>query len=92
MSRRFDFGDVGPIVPALARVIDLFRCCSHRVRFRVSMDPFEVRMQFLSLIRKLNASALLSSRSNLHLTQPHQLTAINPESRRLCPQVLLPVR
>ncbi len=33
------------------------------VSFRVLMDPFEVRMQFLSLIRKLNASALLSSRS-----------------------------
>jgi CTD kinase subunit gamma CTK3 len=56
------------------------------------MDPFEVRMQFLSLIRKLNASALLSSPPNLRLTQPHQLPTINPESCRLRPQVLLPVR
>jgi len=56
------------------------------------MDPFEVRMQFLSLIRKLNASALLSSRSNLRLTQLHQLPAIHPESGWLRPQILLPVR
>jgi len=37
------------------------------LRFEVlnAMDPFEVRMQFLSLIRKLNASVLLSSRSAL---------------------------
>ena len=58
----------------------------------VLMDPFEVRMQFLSLIRKLNASALLSSRSILRLTQPHQLPAIHPESGWLRPQILLPVR
>jgi hypothetical protein len=32
---------------------------------RVLMDPFEVRMQFLSLIRKLNASVLFYSRSTL---------------------------
>jgi hypothetical protein len=57
----------------------------------VLMDPFEVRMQFLSLIRKLNASALLSSRSNLRLTQPRQLPAIHPESGRLRPQILLPM-
>lgn len=35
------------------------------VPMATSMDPFEVRMQFLSLIRKLNASVLLSSRSTL---------------------------
>ena len=35
------------------------------VPMATSMDPFEVRMQFLSLIRKLNASVVLSSRSTL---------------------------
>lgn len=57
------------------------------------MDPFEVRLQFISLVKKLNASVPLVP---LQLADPEtlmaQLSAVHPEDSRLRAEVLRELR
>lgn len=59
----------------------------------LDMDPFEVRLQFISLLKKLNASVPFVP---LQLADPErlmvQLPAVHPEDSRICAEVLRQLR
>lgn len=51
------------------------------------MDPFEVRMQFLGLLRRLDAYVLLST-ARPDVLNDRQLPTVHKKDRRLCREVL----
>lgn len=51
------------------------------------MDPFEVRMQFLGLLRRLDAYVILSI-ARPDVLNDRQLPTVYKKDRRLCREIL----
>lgn len=54
---------------------------------RAAMDPFEVRMQFLGLLRRLDAYVILSI-ARPDVLNDRQLPTVYKKDRRLCREIL----